>query len=157
MSRFAGYKKYVHSFFLKIKWNLCFSWCHFKKTASVSVLHLDENLHMQSTHRHLQCGKAKSLLLWYFFETVWDINELFNWSSYRYKRLHYFLKIHTNIFSSNVPEAYEHLNFYFRYRSCLNSQNPIYFSFIYFVIIDIDNNRHRCCTALTFGPPATSG
>ena len=103
MSRFAGYKKYVHSFFLKIKWNLCFSWCHFKKTASVSVLHLDENLHMQSTHRHLQCGKAKSLLLWYFFETVWDINELFNWSSYRYKRLHYFLKIHTDICSIYVP------------------------------------------------------
>ena len=24
-------------------------------------------------------------------------------------------------------------------------------------ILVIDNNRHRCCTALTFGPPATPG
>ena len=27
----------------------------------------------------------------------------------------------------------------------------------YFAKTLIDNNRHRCCTALTFGPPATPG
>ena len=25
------------------------------------------------------------------------------------------------------------------------------------VLLAIDNNRHHCCTALTFGPPATPG
>ena len=25
------------------------------------------------------------------------------------------------------------------------------------MMINIDNNHHRCCTALTFGPPATLG
>ena len=27
----------------------------------------------------------------------------------------------------------------------------------YTTLIPIDNNRHLCCTALTFGPPATPG
>ena len=26
-----------------------------------------------------------------------------------------------------------------------------------FILMSIDINRHRCCTALTFGPPATPG
>ena len=44
-----------------------------------------------------------------------------------------------------------------KFQIILSSRNISSFAVKFFMMVAIDNNRHRCCTALIFGPPATLG